>query len=1658
MLARSRCATSRLMRLTMSFRKALYRSNTHRQYKYWPHDRSARIALAIYLLWCTPMLTAQQYPLGDDIARPIPGSGHEYIHALAETVSPANGTVNLKLDIPVPKGRGLSMPFALTYNSGSVFHFISGRPGCGGLDNSQCVGESLPDRSYAGWSDTIPYAVFSEADIPLSAPESGTCKVYSSYTLYDSSGVGHALGLGLVSPPLANQGVLRANPDACKRITEVSNIGGDSQVQARSDYCSGDLSTSQSGCYPDSPKFKVTDLAGTVYSFLQSLKIKGFALIFPNIEDRNGNLLTVDGCRNCNPQSLNVTDTVGRPLISFSYNQAVADGYQPASYTIGGLSYTPVYTTTSAHWTASSQQVNPQTDPTVTCTASFNVNETAVQVLQSVTLPNGKQYTFQYDPIWGLLSEVDYPDGGWVRYTWKLSDTLSTLASFDAYNPEGYSPFLAQGACNFQYQTPVVATRKVGFAPGSPAALSQTFTYNTHWTQQNPFAWDVKTTNVVTTDNVTQQTTTAVYQYSPVYQAAQPNVRRTPQIPVESKITYFDGNGTLLQTVNQQWQDEFLQTQQQTVLPNGITTETDTHFASYPSVVQEKDEYTAGTAPSLLRKTTYKYYELGFPNQIITQDGAGNKVAETDLYYDGQTSLATASTAAPVAGVSNAIRHDTDNYGPSSTLPRANATKVVQWENTGSSPTTSYTYDDAGQALSMQDPNGNTTSYSYADKYTSGTPSGNTDAYVTQITRPAVNVPHIENFYYRFEDGQLASATDENLLTTSYTYNDPLNRLTEVDFPDGGQTITNYNDAAPSPSVTTTQLLDSSGTKKSTTVTRDGMGHVLHTQLTSDPAGTDTVDMVYDGHGNIVSTTNPYRSTSDPTYGATTYTYDALERKVGQRNPDGSTLSWCYNSIPSAPTGNGVPKQSCSSGDLSSATGVWMDETDENKITTQRVSDGLSRLIAVMSPDPKSGTALLETDYKYDALNNLTQVAQKGTSGETPRNRSFTYDSLSRLLTSTNPETGKICYGIVSGQGCNGGYDGNGNLVAKTDARGQTTSYLFDALNRLTGKSYSGMTAGVDVTPSACFEYDTDPTQGTLRNPVGRLTAEWTQAGSCPTTNTAGVPSAAISWKKIPSYDAMGRKIQEQQCPLAPCNSDVGTFYWTYDLAGDVKSSTNGSGTSGAFGISIASVFDGAQNLSSLTSTSADNDASHPTTLLMADAAKLSQPYGPFGLQNAQLGLPLNSQTPLMTHMRQYDTRGRLVDDKYLASAVTPSGSQPSSVSHAQVLSVSPNPVASGVSAIAVTACDATCGSGTGQVYVDDSPSVSGFTYSPGDQQQNQLPPQQPGPHTVYVAYQRSSDGATFTSAKTTFTATDTVLPDPQMTVTVDPDPVPQGELGAIHITLTACGTNCGSGVGEVYIDGTFASGFEIDGDGEVITYSSTTLTADTHKMIVYWYGSGSYRASSVSRDLVVAPNHLPLGQISATIDPSTGILDGEYGWIHVSNSCNSACGGGQYFIDGNFAGGFTLDDSGHDLVPIYPGLSKSSHTLTLTYFGDADFKQSESGNIPFNVVDNNLTAPSIALAYPSTPVPASTWSEVIVTLTPPATPANASCQGQGQIIVDGQYSDTFFVQADNTVIGVNGPNPLLRPLGSGTHNGSVNYYGNDSCKQLSQPFTYQAQ
>jgi len=1095
--------------------------------------------------------SAQIENVTDSTSTPIPGAGHDYIKTFSETVNPANGSVSIRIQTPTPSGRGISLPFSFAYDSNGASHVTSDGHGL-----AQWV-DNFAYLSQGGWSYSVP--VLSDFDRVVTIPgQPGqpprVCTYTNDYVLQDATGGRHSLAVSYIV----------STGTACSGIATAKLSGGD-------DYYQTSLSATLAA---------VVDSGGTVYTFHGSGQhvggsIPGAASSLPySIEDRNGNQVVVTDLglqQNGVAGSFTLTDPLGRTLLSSS-----GFGVSGNTMAVSGLStpYSITWGTSNLNYSANAVLLyNGENE----CWSSFNSDTGTDKVITKITLPNTQSYQFSYDSTYGVVNQITYPTGGWVEYTWGLNGD-SEAADFEDTSS-------GANQCYYHYGVPVVTQRTVSF-DGTHIALTQAFTYSTTWSSDVRY-WSTKTTTVKTTDNITGAVATTVYTYTPIFAPYQPNDSRafSSQIPLEQTVVYENSVGSTMRTVNKSWYDQYEIKFQETALENNLTNETFYTYGAGAQVTDKKEyDYGSGAPGTLLRETATNYQSFAAtpiyptaasifnkPCQNVVYDGNKNRYSETDYFYDnGGTGTVCGTAGTPsVTGVSNLTEHDETNYGPSSTAPRGNLTQKTQWSSGGSSPVTTYTYDETGQVLSKTDPCGNatcsdmtgathTSRYSYSDSYTvlSGganvgyTPTGTTDAYLTKVTNP---LGQTENFTYDYNNGQLTVLKDWNTQPTFYLYNDSFARPTLFNYPDGGQTEYAYNDSPPSPSVTTCQLINGTAGAtcsptspptdwKTSVAVMDGLGHVVQTQLVSDPDGVTYTATTYNGLAQPYTVTNPYRSTGDTTYGVTTQLYDAIKRPCLVVPPDfaGGAPTSCPTTAPAGST-------------FTAYSGNCTTVTDEIGNTRTSCTDGLGRLTNVVEA-PNNSNYNYPTAYAYDPLNNLLSVNQTGGS----RTRTFTYDSLSRLLCAANPEV-QIVTCPTSGTTFPAGaitytYDLNSNLSSKVAPKpGQTTgtaivttNYSYDVLNRLIQKAYVNLS-----TPKAQFGYDgtalsscgeNPPTISSPTNLVGR------RSSMC-----AG--SSSSSW----SYDSMGRPLLESRLNHGSNNTTLNVSY-TYWKDGSIDTLTYPSG------------------------------------------------------------------------------------------------------------------------------------------------------------------------------------------------------------------------------------------------------------------------------------------------------------------------------------------------------------------------------------------------------------------------------------------------------------------------------------------------------------------
>jgi RHS repeat-associated protein len=1061
-----------------------------------------RFLLSSAVLFCFSLFFASQAfaqipQPSDTTSVPIPGAGHDYLEGPVETVSPANGSFSIRLPVIMPPSRGANLPFSFMYDS--AVYYASALPNGFGWATVGSNGPVSLTLASSGWSFGKPLVSATVARWVEIDPISGTrinCTYTYGYVFQDAAGGRHNLNLTNFSDDHPYHDC-QGDPS----VTAPSGFQGQVLLQGNEGPIMGSISANVN----DDGYVTVTDGDGTVYTFSVGSLLPAcgkppcsipFFSPLTSLTDRNGNIITVT-----NPASYK--DTSGRTVLQDS-------GFtiSPETLSVSGLgaAYTANWATQPRPTFGSSMQFQ-----TLSGTCYGLGDPVASPSVSSIVLPNGKSYTFAYDTAYDLVNKITYPTGGYARYVWG-QNPLSHYGEFTTFNPIN--------VCQMHYSIPAITDRFLSF-DGSTEVLHQAFSYSTTWSPSDRTTWTSKTTTVTTTDIVRNKTFTTVYTYTPIplplVPGAPDNVMDPHSAnPVEVSVAYYDTNGSLLKTVTKTWRNERVLLSQTNTYPTGPANESAWNYDSNEMQI-EKDDYDFGTSGvgSLLRKTVTTYassttftanHILDKPSKIQVYDSTGTTlVAETDYAYDTPAATVT----------SGIVQH-------SGGCKCGNVTSLSRWVNSsGSTLTSTFTNDDTGQRLSVTDPRGNTTSYSYTDSYSSGTPPGPTNAYVTTVTHPVTNgVNHVEQYAYAYTSGDVTSSTDQNDLVTPYKYVDSLARLTETDFPDGGQTNIAYNDAAyspstPSPSVTTTKKINTT-TNVVAVSARDGLGHVVRTELTSDPQGTVYSDTVYDGMGRVKSAGNPYRSGTDPTSspGTTNATYDALGRKTSETAPDGSVITTAY----------------CAGSTLvTDATGRWR----------RSRTDGLGRLVEVDEPNavgaivastgcPGTGEPIWITSYTLDTLGNLKQVVQNGS-----HQRTFTYDFLSRLTSANNPETGTISYNYDSDTNCASPNSFAGLLVSKVDnGRNIRSCAKYDALNRETSFSYS------NGDPTVATTYDQSGCLGLSScSNVGHRTSVTDAAGS-------------ESWSY--QVDATNhRSVHQNQRTTSGVTK--GTTYY-FDLSGNVTS------------------------------------------------------------------------------------------------------------------------------------------------------------------------------------------------------------------------------------------------------------------------------------------------------------------------------------------------------------------------------------------------------------------------------------------------------------------------------------------------------------------------
>lgn len=881
------------------------------------------------------------------------------------------------------------------------------------------------------------------------------------------------------------------------------------------------------------------------------LPVSGW-LLFPNgvkyqfntsgeavkIQDRNGNLVQIcyadTGC-DTSGNDFTVTDALGRQIF-VKYADFITNFTDTMTYS----GYNTASRTVNVNWANMSATGVLRSDQSIqTYLGLFpNANGSGatnfdVPVVASVGLPDSTQYTIQYNS-YGEPVRVVLPTGGAYEYDYPTSTPLCMLPEPPATNLYGcMGPDPNNNTDSVAYLVIRRIMQRRELPNGSSASLQINFTptYAAGTTQVLVENKDASTGTVLSSDIHTfwgDASNPSTYSV--------PNFYPAPFDGREYETDQLSGSQTLRKVVNT-WAQRPCVTpgevcwpgisniphdaricQTSTTLLDATPNITSGVVSAYDQYNNRSDlwEFDYGNAPAqdisacpatpasgYSRHTTatflttannvsYDTANVGNPSASIhvrsrptnqsVHDANNNLASKRDYVYD-----------TPSFSLQNdsGITNQASGYSTSNTT-RANLTEIHEWYGS-SYINLQGRYDIAGNLVTSYDGNGNATTITFDPAYKY--------AFPTQACKSVSGQNFCVAQGFDLSTGKLTRRQDFNGNSTTLQYDDGLDRLMSVQTPDGATTNISYTSS--DTVVTSVSDLDSSNRQKLySRQYLDGLGRNIETRQYLDGTGSSSnyisVQTVYDALGRRSQVSNPFNPSLAESAEFTTTQYDSLGRVTRIQTPDGAqtTLTPLNN------TNNSV------------------DPAGADRTAT---TDALGRLTQVVeSPSSLNYT----TVYTYDAADNLIRVNQCGTA---PCNqstsglvRSFTYDLLKRLTSTTNPESGTTNYTS---------YDGNGNLLVKTDNRNVQTTINYDELNEILTKSYS------DSTPSVSYTYY----DSHVPNSKGRLTQVLTNATA---------PQIQSTWK-ILSYDVMRRPTSSSESvgSVTPAN-----FSYTYNLAGKLTS------------------------------------------------------------------------------------------------------------------------------------------------------------------------------------------------------------------------------------------------------------------------------------------------------------------------------------------------------------------------------------------------------------------------------------------------------------------------------------------------------------------------
>ncbi len=636
---------------------------------------------------------------------------------------------------------------------------------------------------------------------------------------------------------------------------------------------------------------------------------------------------------------------------------------------------------------------NDQVETVVTSTGTFTYGYDSNSNLTSVTKPDGESRTYHYEDTNHVNALTGITDEKGVRYATYAYDSEGRAISSEhiggvnsyaiSYNSDDTvtttNPLGKQTTYTFET---IQGVRKVvavdGHQSANCAAANKAYTYDSNGFMLSKTDWLGNVTSYV----------------------------RDSRGLVTSMTE--DVNGSSPRTTSYTYDPVFRL--KDVVTEVGKTTDYDYDAQGRMTSVTVTD-----TATSENRVTAYSYHAdttdssgntiLG---KVASVNGPRNDVSDVTSYvYDGQGRL---------IKTTNALGHETETTSfdsadrPLTTEDENNVVTTMTYDAMGrlltsskAGATTSYTYDDNGNVLTITQPNGVVVAYGYDDATRMNSVS---DAMGNSVTYTHDAAGNIASQSYKDSGGTLR-------FTQSQLY-DELSRLIE--------TVDANNDAVTNAyDVNGNQTEVRDGNLNATTYAFDGLNRLVsetdalsgvttnglnsRDELTSvtDPRS-NTTSYTYNAFGDVLSEVSPDR-------GTVSYTYDAGGNMLTRADARGETVTYTYDAL------NRVTSANYAS-----------DSSLDQSFTYESCSNGVGRLCSVSD----AGGSV---NYTYDVQGRLTAVTE--TRGSLSFTTNYSYDAAGVLTAISLPSGRNINY-VLNGNAQVQSVDVDVNGSSTTIANGIT--------------------------------------------------------------------------------------------------------------------------------------------------------------------------------------------------------------------------------------------------------------------------------------------------------------------------------------------------------------------------------------------------------------------------------------------------------------------------------------------------------------------------------------------------------------------------------------------------------------------------------------------